>query len=250
MRRDVITTVSHELRTPVSAIYGAVATLTRDDTSLAEHTREQLTAMLGSETERLARIVNDLITATALADGGTRQPPGDCDVAALVERVLGRARERCPANLELRSRLPDRTDPTAVDEERLEQILDALLDNAIRYSPDGGEIELAVERSGETIRFSLRDSGVGIDARHHPHIGEKFYRADPEQHTGTAGLGLGLYICNQLAAQMGGRFWFESTAGTGSTFFLEVGELTSGESRQGRTTASDLAQKFCGGAKR
>jgi PAS domain S-box-containing protein len=243
MRRDVITTVSHELRTPVSSIYGAVATLARDDVPLTEETRRQLIEMLHAETERLSRIVNDLVTASSLAGDDARQPPEDCDVAALVERVLGRARARCPENLNLRTRVPEVTSSTAVDEERLEQILDALLDNAIRYSPDGGEIELAVERSDEAIRFSVRDPGIGIDERHHLHIGEKFYRADPEQQTGAAGLGLGLYICNQLASLMSARLWFESSAGAGSTFFLEVAELPSAESHPDRGAATRLATR-------
>jgi PAS domain S-box-containing protein len=221
MRRDVITTISHEIRTPVSSIYGAVATLARGDVPLTEETREQLIEMLHAETERLSRIVNDLLTASSLAGQDARQP-GDCDVAALVERVLERAQARCPDNLQLRKRLPDDTEPAALDEERLEQILDALLDNAIRYSPDGGEIELAVERFGGAIRFSVSDTGLGIDERHHSHIGEKFYRADPELQTGAPGLGLGLYICHQLASAMSGRLWFESTLGSGSTFVLEL----------------------------
>jgi PAS domain S-box-containing protein len=222
MRSDVITTVSHELRTPVAAIYGAVATLTRDDVALTEDTREQLIKMLHPETERLSRIVNDLMTASSLAGDETRRAPEECDVATLVGRVLERARARCPDNLRLSERVSEQTGPCAVDEQRVEQILEALLDNAIRYSPNGGEIELAVERAGSVIRFSVRDTGIGIEARHHPHIGDKFYRADPEQQTGAAGLGLGLYICHQLAALMHGRLWFDSTTGVGSTFFLEV----------------------------
>jgi PAS domain S-box-containing protein len=243
MRRDVITTVSHELRTPVSSIYGAVATLARDDTPLPEETREQLIEMLHAETERLSRIVNDLVTANSLADDDTRQPPGECDLEALVERVLERARERCPENLQVRKQLPGWTGAAAVDEERLEQILDALLDNAIRYSPNGGEIELAVERSDNAIRFSVRDTGIGIDPSHHPRIGEKFYRVDPEQQTGAAGLGLGLYICNQLASLINGRLWFESSAGAGSTFFLELAEVASASTHQGRTPAPSLATR-------
>jgi PAS domain S-box-containing protein len=222
MRRDVITTVSHELRTPVSSIYGAAATLARGDLTLAEDTRGQLIEMLHTETERLSRLVNDLVTASSLAGDDTRRPPSESDVAALVERVLERARERCPDNVQLRKRLPEQIAPSALDEERLEQILDALLDNAIRYSPDGGEVELRVERSDSAIRFSVRDTGIGIDARHHARIGEKFYRADPELLHAAPGLGLGLYICRQLAALMNGRLWFESTAGAGSCFFLEL----------------------------
>jgi PAS domain S-box-containing protein len=222
MRRDVITTVSHELRTPVSSIYGAAATLARDDLTLTEDTRGQLIEMLHTETGRLSRIVNDLVTASALVGDGTRRPSGECDVAALVERVLERAQARCPDNLQLRKRLPAEIEPSAVDEERLEQILDALLDNAIRYSPDGGEVELGVQFSDNAVRLSVRDTGIGIETRHHARIGEKFYRADPGLLHAAPGLGLGLYICRQLAALMNGRLWFESAAGAGSTFFLEL----------------------------
>jgi PAS domain S-box-containing protein len=222
MRRDVITTISHELRTPVSSIYGAVATIARDDVPLPDGTREQLLAMLRRETERLSRIVEDLTTASSLDGDDTARPSSDCAVPALVDRVLERARTRCPANVTLRARLPEQMTPFAVDETRLEQVLDALVDNAIRYSPDGGDVELAVERANGVVRFSVRDTGRGIDAIHQPHIGEKFYRADPELREGAAGLGLGLYICRQLAELMDGRLWFESAARKGSTFFVEV----------------------------
>ena len=216
-------------------IYGAVTTLARDDLPLAEETREQLIGMLGTETERLSRIVNDLLTASSLGGEEVRRMPAgmpaDCDVAALVERVVDGAQPRCPQNLRLLARLPARDDRFPLDEERVEQILDALLDNAIRYSPDGGEIEVAVEHVDGGIRFSVRDTGIGIEPHHHPRIGQKFYRADPELRQGAPGLGLGIYICNQLAALINGRLWFESSAGVGSTFFLELPDPTGSAER-------------------
>ncbi len=227
MRRDVITTVSHELRTPVSSVYGAAATLAREDLVLPEDRRQQLVEMLHTQSSRLSRIVDDLVTAASLVGDGTRRGGGDCDLAALVDRVLDRAGRRCPGNLELRARLPDAIEPCAVDEERLEPLLDALVDNAIRYSPDGGEVELGLERTSGAVRFSVRDTGIGIETRHHAHIGEKFYRVDPELLHAAPGLGLGLYICRQLATLLGGRLWFESVAGAGSTFFVEL-PVTSG----------------------
>lgn len=227
IRRDMITTVSHELRTPVSSIYGAVATLARDDHPPGEETRKQLIGMLATETERLSRIVDALLTASSLGGDEGRRPNGDCNVRALVERVVDSARPRCPQNLRLRARLAEHGDQIVpLDEERVEQILDALLDNAIRYSPEGGEIEIAADYVDRGIRFTVRDPGFGIEPDHHSRIGEKFYRADPELRQGASGLGLGLYICNQLAALINGRLWFESAAGVGSTFFLEVPAAT------------------------
>jgi signal transduction histidine kinase len=135
--------------------------------------------------------------------------------------VLERARERCPADLRLLKHLPASCDPLAVEEEQLEQILDLLLDNAICYTPGGGEVELTFVLRDGRARFSIRDTGIGI-APHHAHIGERFYRADPEQRGGTRGLGLSLYLCRQLLVTMGGRLWFESVEGAGSTFHVEL----------------------------
>jgi signal transduction histidine kinase len=112
--------------------------------------------------------------------------------------------------------------PLAVDEAQLEQVLETLVENAVRYSPGGGEIEVAYEHADGRARFSVRDGGIGIAPHHHPHIGEKLYRADPELRSGISGLGLGLYICRQLVALMGGRLWFESAEGEGSTFHVEL----------------------------
>jgi signal transduction histidine kinase len=123
-----------------------------------------------------------------------------------------------------------------LDEERLEQILDALVDNAIRYSPDGGEVELGVEFSSGAVHFSVRDTGTGIEPRHHSRIGEKFYRVDPELLHAAPGLGLGLYICPRLAALMNGRLSFESAAGTGSTFILELPTDSGDGARSHRVT--------------
>jgi two-component system sensor histidine kinase VicK len=136
--------------------------------------------------------------------------------------VLARAQERLPDNLILRRRLPTTCEPLTVDADRLEQILDTLLDNAIRYSPGGGEVELAYEHDAGRARFSVRDTGIGIAAGHQPHIGERFYRADPEQVGGARGVGLGLSISRQLLELIGGRLWFESAEGVGSTFYVEL----------------------------
>ena len=222
MRRDLVTTVSHELRTPVSSLYGAAATLMRTDVELTPETREQLIQTLHAESERLARTVDKLATVSRLGGDEALGASGECDVVALARRALERARERCPENLVVSGRLPDGPELLALDEERLEQILDTLLDNAIRYSPGGGEIELALERSDGAVRFSVSDTGIGIAPEHHPHIGERFFRVDPALQGGVAGLGLGLYICRQLLTLMGGRLWFESAQGEGSTFFVEV----------------------------
>jgi signal transduction histidine kinase len=177
---------------------------------------------LHEQTRRLARIVDELATAAALESGGAGRGPGGCDVGAVAARALERAELRRPENVRLRARLPEEQLVLPLDEEKLDQILDALLDNAVRYSPDGGDVELSVERRGDVVRLAVRDGGIGIPHEHQARIGEKFYRVDPGLRGGVAGLGLGLYVCRRLLALMDGRLSFDSVEGRGSTFVVEI----------------------------
>ncbi|HZD88060.1 MAG TPA: ATP-binding protein, partial [Gaiellaceae bacterium] len=219
-RNDLVTTISHELRTPVSSIYGAATTLARTDLTLDEELRRRLTTTLHAETERLARVVESFATVSALdADEDRRRR--HCDVAPLVERVLARGRERCPA-ARLAARIPDGCPPLPADPEKLEQVLDVLVDNGVRYSGPVAEVDLAYEPGEVRGRFSVRDNGIGIPPEHHARIGEKFFRVDPELRGGVSGLGLGLYVATRLVELMDGKLWFESAPGNGSTFYVEL----------------------------
>ena len=108
------------------------------------------------------------------------------------------------------------------DRDRVRQVLMNLVENAMKYSPDGGRIELGVEPTGSNARFRVRDEGLGIPADEHARIFDKFYRLDPGMTRGVGGTGLGLYICSELVERMGGRIWVESREGVGSAFFFEI----------------------------
>jgi two-component system, OmpR family, sensor histidine kinase VicK len=117
------------------------------------------------------------------------------------------------------------------DRDRVTQVLTNLVENAMKYSPDGGRIELGVEPDGSNVRFHVRDEGLGIPAEEHARIFDKFYRLDPGMTRGVGGTGLGLYICSELVERMGGRIWVESRENVGSSFFVE---LPTGDSRPQR----------------
>jgi signal transduction histidine kinase len=108
------------------------------------------------------------------------------------------------------------------DPGQLRQVLVNLVDNAIKYSPEGGLIALSVANGDAAIRFSVEDRGLGIPATEHRRIFEKFYRLDPDMTRGIGGTGLGLYICRELVRRMDGKIWVESKPGKGSTFFVEL----------------------------
>jgi signal transduction histidine kinase len=97
-----------------------------------------------------------------------------------------------------------------------------LTENAIKYSPDGGRIEIAAGRENGVVRFSVRDQGLGIAPDEQPHIFERFHRVDPNMTRGVGGTGLGLYICRELVEGMNGRMWVTSREGAGSTFSFEL----------------------------
>jgi PAS domain S-box-containing protein len=210
VRDDFVATASHELRTPLAAVYGAAQTLRRHDFALDEAGRERFVSLIVDESERLGRIVNDILLANQLDVGALEVRSEVFDPGELVDRVVEAARTHVPS-------LP----PVASDRDRVRQVLTNLLENAIKYSPAGGRVEVGVSSNGDMIRFFVRDEGLGIPEDEQKRIFDKFYRLDPQMAGGVGGTGLGLYICNELVQRMGGRIWVES-AGEGSTFQFEV----------------------------
>jgi signal transduction histidine kinase len=136
--------------------------------------------------------------------------------------VLEAAEAHLPDGLSLKLTAPDGLPPVEADPMQLRQVLDNLLDNAIKYSPDGGQLELELEHLDGRVRFAVRDEGLGIPPREQQRIFEKFYRLDPNMTRGIGGTGLGLYICRELVRRLRGRIWVDSAVGKGSTFFVEL----------------------------
>jgi two-component system, OmpR family, phosphate regulon sensor histidine kinase PhoR len=221
-RSDFVATASHELRTPLAAVYGAVRTLRRTDVDLSAEQRETFLQMIESEAERLTAIVSQILLAGQLEEGRVDLAARACDLRALAASVLESARLRAPARLELRLAADDGPAFALADEDKLRQVLVNLVDNAVKYSPDGGEVTVEVGRTGHRVRVAVRDGGLGIPASEHERIFEKFYRLDPALTRGVGGSGLGLYISRELTARMGGSLTVESAPAQGATFVLEL----------------------------
>ena len=231
LRQDLVATVSHELRTPLAAIYGAALTLRRGDIELEAELRDKLLDVIAEESERLSVIVNDLLVASRLDSGRLEAQIERCDVRQLTEAVVEAARINLPETITLALETPGKLPPVAADPEQLRQVLANLVDNAVKYSPEGGPVTVKVEPQDGWMRFAVSDSGIGIPAPEQRRIFEKFYRADPQMSRGIGGTGLGLYISRELVRRVDGRIWVESSAGRGSTFFVEI-PLASSGSRQ------------------
>jgi PAS domain S-box-containing protein len=223
MRQDLVATVSHEVRTPLAAVYGSALTLARDDLELEPTLHAKLLEVIVEESSRLADIVNDLLLASQLDAGQLVVQIGSCDAHVLAESVVEAARTHLPENITVALvngavELP----PVAADEGQLRQVLVNLVDNAIRYSPEGGDIRITLELSDGYVRFAISDEGLGIPPSEQKRIFEKFYRVDPHMQRGIGGTGLGLYISRELVRRVEGRIWVAPNGGRGSVFYVEI----------------------------
>jgi signal transduction histidine kinase len=147
----------------------------------------------------------------------------NCDPAALARDVVDAQLAHIDAAHTVALSLDDDLPPVAGDPDKVARVLINLVDNGVKYSPDGGRVDVTVRRVGPRIRFSVTDSGLGIPLGEQRRIFEKFYRLDPNMNRGVGGTGLGLYICRELVRRMEGRIWVQSDGpGSGSTFHVEL----------------------------
>ena len=218
IRRDFVTNVSHELKTPLTSIHGFVETLIDDPTATPE-TRERFLGKILSHSQRLSALVSDLLTLARVESADQRQDRGTLDLREAVRTSAGLLSQRAEdKGLEFRSDLPDRAILVQGDIETLRQLVDNLLDNAIKYTPAGGNIRLGLSEQGHHAVLEVQDSGVGLAPSHRERIFERFYRVDRARSRELGGTGLGLSIVKHVALSHGGQVSVESTLGAGSTF--------------------------------
>jgi signal transduction histidine kinase len=219
MRTDFVATASHELRTPVAAVYGAAETLRRRDAQLDAGTRDQLLEVIAGQAASLAEIVDQILITNELDASALSVARRTIDPVRLAKGVVEAAASKAPGNVSLRLRVETPAETSLLtDETRLRQILVNLVENAVKYSPGGGEVAVDVCRDDDRLWFEVRDEGIGIAAEDRDRIFDKFYRADPSMSRGVGGTGLGLYIVHELVERLGGAIEVESAAGRGSSF--------------------------------
>jgi len=221
-RSDFVATASHELRTPLAAVYGAARTLRRSDIQLPDEQRDRFLEIIESETERLTTIVSQILLAGQLENGRVDLTPTATDLRGLAESVLDSTRVRAPAEVELKLDAGEDPAVALADENKLRQVLVNLLDNAVKYSPDGGEVTVELGSAPGLVTLTVRDRGLGIPPSELDRIFEKFYRLDPALTRGVGGSGLGLYISRELVSRMGGRMSVRSRPGDGAAFTVEL----------------------------
>jgi PAS domain S-box-containing protein len=242
LRSEFVATISHELRTPLASLHGAALTLREHGGGLNVQTQHDLLDMIAVQSRRLADLVDEILVAGQLDSGSLRVVSEPFDPEELVWTAAAAARMRVGEGTRIDVSMPALLPRVRGDSERTRQVLANLLDNAIKYSPDGGRIEVAVESDNRHVSFGVRDEGLGIPLGEQELIFDKFYRLDPDQRRGIGGSGLGLYICRELVRSMNGRIQVESDPGQGAlfTFELPVAEPITAAARGYTVPASGL----------
>lgn len=217
-RSELAASVSHELRTPVATVRGYLeSALSNWDDAPPETLRQDLAVMDG-EVARLQGLIDDLFTVSRAEAGGLAVTLGPVDAGAVVGRAVAALARLAweSARVEVVADVPAGLPPARADASRLEQVLANLLRNAVRHTPPGGIVAVAVAVEGNSIAITVRDTGEGIAPEELPHIWERFYRGEGRRAEG--GAGLGLAVVKELTGAMGGSVAVQSRVGEGSCF--------------------------------
>ncbi|HEX2766725.1 MAG TPA: ATP-binding protein [Candidatus Limnocylindria bacterium] len=229
IKDDFLSIVSHELRTPLTSIQGYSQLLEgRMRTDHPGESKEMAhLRVIRSQVGRMRRLVDDLLDVSRIdRRGGVSIEPGDFDLAEEVRGAVARLEREYP-NRTIEVTIPGKI-PVHADRDRIGQVVTNLLDNAVKYSPDGGPIRVVAERRGGEAEVRVSDTGVGIPPEHRDHVFERFYQADGDAgRRRFGGLGLGLYISRAIIDAHGGRIWAaENTEdGHGSVFGFRIPRL-------------------------
>ncbi|MEE9324820.1 MAG: ATP-binding protein [Dehalococcoidia bacterium] len=234
MKAEFISAISHELRTPLGFIKGYATTLLRDDIAVDPAEQREFLQIVDEEANKLQRMIDELLDASRLQGGRLQMDRRPVSLKELLEGALHKA----ALNLQqkgytLVAQAPRNDVEVLVDSSRIEQVLHNLLDNAVRYSDPGSQVELGVTIENKHAVVSVKDHGDGVPPEELERIFEPFYRGKSSRERGTKGTGLGLAICRGIIESHGGKLWIESSPGKGSIFFCTL-PLVAGDAAENR----------------
>jgi two-component system phosphate regulon sensor histidine kinase PhoR len=220
MRRDFVANVSHELRTPVTIIKGYAETLLDGILESDPARAIRFVEIIANHSERLTNLINDILTLSSLESKETLLELHPLDLAGTIAKACMLLQERAVSkNIAITNESKDGDMPRVMaDQGRLEQVMVNLLENAIKYTPDGGKVRLSAEEDGDYIKVTVADTGIGIPFKDLPRIFERFYRVDEARTREQGGTGLGLAIVKHIIQLHGGTVSVSSEPGTGATF--------------------------------
>ncbi len=225
MKTEFVSVASHQLRTPLTAIKLFTDMMIKGQVGGFNPEQQEYLENISQSTDRMVRLVNDLLNVSRIESGRLRVEPQAVDVVAFIKNIIAEAKPLAAyrkQKISLRNPAKD-LNRVSLDQNLMRQVFHNLIVNAIRYSPENtGLISVAINSDKESFTVSVQDNGIGIPPQTQGRIFEKFYRADNAIKAVTEGTGLGLYVSRMIVESSGGKIWFESAAGAGSTFFVRM----------------------------
>jgi PAS domain S-box-containing protein len=227
LRETILSMLGHELQTPLSIIIGYTSTLDRADGQWDIETMRQGIRVIAEESNRLSQVMNKLLLASRLSAGALKLEKEPLQLASLAEKVvrrLGGFSDKHSFAIQFEDDFPT----VMADPQLLEEVLTNLIENAIKYSPQGGKISISGEHAGDLIKVSVADQGIGIPDSELEHLFKRFHRISREGSNKIEGVGLGLYICKSIIEAHGGKMEVSSQPGKGSRFSFTLPAEESG----------------------
>lgn len=216
LKNTFISIISHELKTPVALIKGYAGTLSREDAQWEPDTIRESATIIEEEADRLTHLIDNLLDASRLQAGGLKLNRSSVSIDALAARQVELFRTQTSAHT-LSAEFPSPFPSVQADPARVEQVLNNLIGNAIKYSPDGGAIRVSGKATADEIEVTVSDQGIGIPIEEQSRIFERFFRVDDAMSRRTQGTGLGLYIAKAIVEAHGGRIGVHSAPGRGTS---------------------------------
>jgi len=229
MKSEFLSTAAHELRTPLTSILGFSEILLKK--KLDEERRNRFLKIINEESTGLAALINDLLDVSSIESGrGFKIKKAPTDVKDIILENVDLFKSQTDKRT-FKVNLPPDLPKIELDKDKIDQVMENLLSNALKFSPEGGEVTVSIEQAKGKLKISVSDTGMGISKKDLPHIFEKFYRADNASIQAIGGTGLGLAIVKYIVESHGGKMSVESEVGKGSTFSFTL--PTKGARRRG-----------------
>ncbi|MHB8104503.1 MAG: sensor histidine kinase [Dehalococcoidales bacterium] len=221
LRTELFSNVSHELRTPLASIKGFATMLLDYDKRLTRQEKHEYLDTIDKNTDRMVELIEQLLEMSRLGTGMLSIKKNPVNVTLLCQTVINEARIRMPTH-DFVLALPQKLPVMNIDDRRIRQVLDNVINNAGKYSEAGTEVTLSVNTSNNEMIFSVTDQGIGIPEKDVPHLFQRLFHSSQRQRAETVGAGLGLSICKGLIEAHGGKIWIESKEGVGTSCYFTL----------------------------
>lgn len=224
LKTEFVSLAAHQLRTPLSAIKWSTKMLLDGDEGPLSQEQQELLQKSFESTDRMIRLINDLLNVTKIEEGRYLYQPTLQQVADIAQRMVESYQDTAKQKkIQLELKAPDVKPPRVfVDAEKIQLAMQNLLENALYYTPQGGKVTVAVSYDRKEVQISFSDTGIGIPQKQQSRVFEKFFRARNARKVDTEGSGLGLYLVNNIIKAHGGKVEFESKERVGSTFTFSI----------------------------